>query len=57
MGPQQATRQQEEARGGKRPYAAPAIIYTTTITTRAGSPLSIDRDGANGVDPMDLFDD
>lgn len=40
---------------GKRPYESPAIIYTTQITTRAGSPLSIDKGGADEADPADLF--
>ena len=34
----------------------PAIIYDGSITTRAGSPLGGgDGNGANGVDPADLF--
>lgn len=38
----------------KTTYEAPAIIYETVITTRAGSPLSTD-DSNPGVDPADLF--
>ncbi|MCA9936955.1 MAG: hypothetical protein KC415_23630 [Anaerolineales bacterium] len=41
----------------KRPYETPAIIYTTQITTRAGSPLTVDNEPAAGVDPADLFGD
>ncbi|MCA9958306.1 MAG: hypothetical protein R3E31_04020 [Chloroflexota bacterium] len=37
-------------------YEVPAIIYETMITTRAGSPLSVDDSGGvDGVDPADLF--
>ena len=36
-------------------YEAPAIIYETVITTRAGSPLGIDGQSPDGVDPADLF--
>ncbi len=42
-------------------YEQPAIIYDGSITTRAGSPLgngdgSGSNNGADGVDPADLFD-
>ena len=38
------------------PYTPPAVIYDGAITTRAGSPPgSGNGDGANGVDPADLF--
>jgi hypothetical protein len=42
----------------KKPYHTPAIIYTGHITTRAGSPTSINGspDGS-AVDPTDLFGD
>lgn len=36
-------------------YETPAVIFETLITTRAGSPLSIDDAGSKGVDPADLF--
>ena len=37
-------------------YEQPAIIYDGSITTRAGSPLGGgDGNGADGVDPADLF--
>ena len=38
----------------KRPYSPPAIIYSTVITTRAGSPLGLDSD-PDPIDPADLF--
>ena len=39
-----------------KPYTPPAIIYDGAITTRAGSPLGGGNgDGADGVDPADLF--
>ena len=41
----------------KKPYEAPAIIYNGVITTRAGSPTGGDGDGADGIDPADLFGD
>lgn len=47
---------EEEQAAERLPYESPAIIFTTVITTRAGSPLSI-GDEPNGVDPMDLFGD
>ncbi|MCA9933856.1 MAG: hypothetical protein H6662_07740 [Ardenticatenaceae bacterium] len=48
-----AKREQEKV-DRKRPYTPPAIIYSTMITTRAGSPLSVESE-PDGVDPMDLF--
>ena len=54
-------RTQEEKRDKREAYEAPAIIFETLITTRAGSPLGGplgDGDaGADGVDPADLFKD
>ena len=35
-------------------YQAPAIIYESSITTRAGSPF-FTSDEDEGVDPADLF--
>lgn len=43
-----------EEREEKRPYETPAIIYSATISTRAGSPLS-SPSGVDDIDPMDLF--
>ena len=48
---QQKSMQQD----GKRPYEAPAIIYTGIISTRAGSPLGGGNSDPVGVDPADLF--
>jgi hypothetical protein len=48
----QQKRMQQE---GKRPYEAPAIIYTGIISTRAGSPLGGGNSDPVGVDPADLF--
>ncbi len=42
-------------RGQRKQYEAPAVIYETLITTRAGSPLSVDQQDPSGVDPADLF--
>jgi len=40
----------------KKQYTPPAVIYDGAITTRAGSPLGGgDGNGADGVDPADLF--
>jgi len=37
-------------------YTPPAVIYDGAITTRAGSPLGgNDGNGADGIDPADLF--
>ncbi len=49
-----ADRTDEEQKQERVAYEAPAIIFETRITTRAGSPLSPDA-GAEGVDPADLF--
>lgn len=39
-----------------RAYEAPAVIYEGLISTRAGSPTSVDNGGAGHViDPSDLF--
>lgn len=50
----QTQQSQEKQAAKRRPYEAPAVIFSTVITTRAGSPLSIGGD-PEGVDPMDLF--
>jgi hypothetical protein len=39
----------------QKAYEAPQIIYENEITTRAGSPLG-NPNGADGIDPADLFD-
>ncbi|MCA9933280.1 MAG: hypothetical protein H6662_12040 [Ardenticatenaceae bacterium] len=46
---------QEKSQEQRAAYEAPAIIYETIITTRAGSPLSLDVQDPDGVDPADLF--
>ena len=52
------TTQNQKDTVAKRPYMRPDVIYSTEITTRAGSPLSLGEDGgASGVDPADLFGD
>lgn len=39
-------------------YEAPAVIYEGIISTRAGTPMSIEPDPVkDGVDPADLFGD
>jgi len=41
----------------EKQYTPPAVIYDGSITTRAGSPLSGgDGNGADGIDPANLFD-
>jgi hypothetical protein len=35
-------------------YEAPAVVYEGVITTRAGTPIGGEQDGAD-VDPADLF--
>lgn len=49
-------RQEQEVNVEERVYEAPAVIYEGKISTRAGSPTSVD-DGASGhvIDPSDLF--
>ena len=50
----------EKMKNGKQlpVYEQPAIIYDGTISTRAGSPTGggTDDNGADGIDPADLFD-
>ncbi len=49
---------QENKRTQRKHYEAPAVIYESVITTRAGSPLSAtdgEQDPSSGVDPADLF--
>lgn len=36
-------------------YEAPAIVYESIITTRAGSPAGATDGAGTGVDPADLF--
>ncbi len=36
-------------------YEAPAVIYESLITTRAGTPSPFSFDHPSGVDPTDLF--
>lgn len=45
---------EQEEKQSRPAYEAPAIIFETLITTRAGSPLSVQQ-GADAVDPADLF--
>ena len=47
-----------EGRQSRKPYATPAIIYKGKISTRAGSPLSVNPLNSSTVaDPADLFGD
>lgn len=48
--------QKRTVQNEKWPYAAPAIIYEAAVTTRAGSPLSGNRE-PDPIDPADLFND
>lgn len=48
-------KEREQKQEKRLRYEAPAVIYETVITTRAGSPLSIVE--PSGVDPADLFGD
>ena len=51
-----AAQQQISPDKKEEPYTPPAIIYDGVISTRAGSPLGGgDGNGADGVDPADLF--
>ncbi|MCA9971496.1 MAG: hypothetical protein KC425_14830 [Anaerolineales bacterium] len=45
---------EQEEKQQRSTYETPAIIFETVITTRAGSPISIDPN-PDGVDPADLF--
>ena len=45
----------QEKQEKRTAYEAPAIIYETLITTRAGSPLAPSGADVDGVDPADLF--
>lgn len=46
--------EEREKREERRPYTAPAVIYSGQITTRAGSPVG-EGGGTGAVDPADLF--
>lgn len=55
MNPLDKNHLEENKQESRVVYEAPAIIYESVITTRAGSPLSINGSDADGVDPADLF--
>jgi len=45
---------QAQDKQDRKQYEAPAVIYESAITTRAGSPLG-NPSGSDGIDPADLF--
>lgn len=45
----------EKEKNERIAYEAPTIIFKGKISTRAGSPLSVQDGAVNGVDPADLF--
>jgi len=45
----------ESKKRARAAYEAPAIVYESVITTRAGSPAGATDSAGSDVDPADLF--